>query len=319
MHSSEPRRDISVIISTYNRSGLLKIAIESVLNQQAGSPSYELIVVNNNSTDNTEKVARAFERVRYVFEPRQGLSYGRNAGIGAAQGDILAFTDDDIEVSSDWISSIQRAFSEHPDAAYIGGPVIPRWTKPQPKWADEKFGSFALQNLGDSVRRIDSSYQCCLVGANLACRRDLIDKIGAFDPATQRVKNSIGSLEDHEWQLRIWNGGLRGKYVPYMKVFSPIEPDRYLKSYHRTWYFGHGKFRSKLDDPAFEASSFRFMNTPGHVYREFVQASLAYLKERVRGDSNVAFHLQCDALERLGFISARWKRTLTGRRDARNA
>src|SRR5262245_56199272 len=106
--------DVSVVLSMYNRSERLPAALEALLNQRGEVP-YEIIVVDNNSSDDTAAVvhrtaSRAEGRVQYAFEPRQGLSHGRNAGIALARSPIIAFTDDDVRVSSDWILQLQRAF-----------------------------------------------------------------------------------------------------------------------------------------------------------------------------------------------------------------
>src|ERR1043165_5266525 len=108
---SEPL-DISVIISTYNRSDMLPGALESVLAQEAGDVRYELIVVDNNSTDKTREVvesfiARGHENVRYIFEGKQGLSHARNAGIAAARSPLIVFTDDDVRAATRGEDSIK--------------------------------------------------------------------------------------------------------------------------------------------------------------------------------------------------------------------
>src|SRR5678815_492050 len=109
--------DISVVISTYNRASVLPAAIESILRQNAPEVNYELIVVDNNSTDDTRQVVESFSNrnVRYVFEAKQGPSHGRNAGIANARGRIIAFTDDDVRPAADWLSNIKRAFDNNPD------------------------------------------------------------------------------------------------------------------------------------------------------------------------------------------------------------
>src|SRR5438105_3335543 len=104
--------DISVVISTYNRCGWLSGALESVLAQETGGARYEVIVVDNNSTDQTREVVEAFmargqANLRYVFEGQQGLSYARNAGIAAARAPLIAFTDDDVRAARDWVVSIK--------------------------------------------------------------------------------------------------------------------------------------------------------------------------------------------------------------------
>ena len=92
--------DISVVLSTYNRASMLPAALDALLAQRTAIV-YEVILVDNNSTDGTRELAARYvaahpERVRYVFERQQGLSYGRNTGIAAARGAIVAFTDDDV-------------------------------------------------------------------------------------------------------------------------------------------------------------------------------------------------------------------------------
>ena len=124
---------MSVIMSTYNRGALLEDAIRSMLAQHAAiTPPFELIVVDNNSTDNTREIvldrfARVDPRVQYLFESQQGLSYARNAGIRAARAPLVAFIDDDVRAQPDWVAAIARAFDEHPDADVVGGRVLPIW------------------------------------------------------------------------------------------------------------------------------------------------------------------------------------------------
>src|SRR5436305_8400951 len=131
--------DVSVIISTYNRCEMLPAALESILAQETAGTRYELIVVDNNSTDKTREVvesfiARGHANLRYVFEGKQGLSHARNAGIAAARAPIIAFTDDDVRAASDWVASIKRVFDEHPEVDFVGGKVLPRWEAEPPSW-----------------------------------------------------------------------------------------------------------------------------------------------------------------------------------------
>jgi glycosyltransferase involved in cell wall biosynthesis len=304
--------DISVILSTYNRADLLPGAIGAFLQQNTQGVTFEVILVDNNSTDNTKEVAGNYATshpglIKYVFEPKQGLSHGRNAGIANAQGKFLAFTDDDVRVHNDWINALYRAFNTHPDAVYIGGKVLPLWQTAKPKWAHLQLASLALQDYGREPQTIDSNHQRCLIGANLACRKELIELIGGFDPATQRVKEGIGSMEDYEWQTRIWAQGLHGKYVPDVQVSTPVQEERLRKWYHREWHFRHGIFSSILRDPLIEATSWRIFDTPGHVYRGIANSLFSSVVKRLQLDPQDSFRLQCEALDRLGFMFARWR------------
>src|SRR5256885_3014027 len=123
---------ITVVIAAYNRSEMLKATLNSVLNQESNNISYEVIVVDNNSTDNTKQVVEnliveGHQNLRYLFEPRQGCSHARNTGVAAACSEIIAFADDDVRVTKDWIANIKRAFDSHPEIDCVGGKVLPRW------------------------------------------------------------------------------------------------------------------------------------------------------------------------------------------------
>jgi glycosyltransferase involved in cell wall biosynthesis len=244
--AGEPRCDISVVLSTYNRAERLPRALDALLSQR-GEVTYEVIVVDNNSSDATAAVVAGIAagsggRLRYAFEPRQGLSYGRNTGISLARAPIIAFSDDDVRVAPDWIAQLKRAFDEHPDIDYVGGRVLPEWLAPAPAWlTDAHWAPLALQDYGDEPLISSRDRAVCLVGANLAFRRRVFDAVGLFTPALGRVKEGIGSTEDHDMQLRAWRTGLRGLYDPASRAVADVTPDRLTRRYHRRWHRGHGR------------------------------------------------------------------------------
>src|SRR5687767_29625 len=237
---------VSVVLSTYNRADRLALALEALLSQ-TGGVSYEIIVVDNNSSDHTAVVvagmaAGSRSRVRYAFEPRQGLSHGRNTGIALARAPIVAFTDDDVRVASDWIGQLKHTFDAHPEIDYVGGQILPHWLAPPPAWLTQAhWAPLALQDYGDKPLVSGRERAVCLVGANLAFRRRVFDLVGLFTPALGRVKDGIGSTEDHDMQLRAWRAGMRGLYVPGLRAVADVTPDRLTKHYHRRWHRGHGR------------------------------------------------------------------------------
>jgi glycosyltransferase involved in cell wall biosynthesis len=237
---------VSVVLSTYNRADRLALALEALLSQ-TGGVSYEIIVVDNNSSDHTAVVvagmaAGSRSRVRYAFEPRQGLSHGRNTGIALARAPIVAFTDDDVRVASDWIGQLKHTFDAHPEIDYVGGQILPHWLAPPPAWLTQAhWAPLALQDYGDKPLVSGRERAVCLVGANLAFRRRVFDLVGLFTPALGRVKDGIGSTEDHDMQLRAWRAGMRGLYVPSLRAVADVTPDRLTARYHRRWHRGHGR------------------------------------------------------------------------------
>jgi glucosyl-dolichyl phosphate glucuronosyltransferase len=296
---------VSVVISTYNRCDLLPGALESVLAQETDAVSYEVIVVDNNSTDRTRQVvesviARGHRNVRYLFEGRQGLSYARNGGIAAARAPIIAFTDDDVRVANDWIFTIKRAFDEHPEVDYVGGRVLPRWEREPPAWlTPDHWSPVGLSDSGDAPLYMNAQMPLCLVGANLAFRRDVFERIGLFRPDVQRVKDEIGSTEDHELQLRVWQAQRQGLYVPDLVVTAEVEARRTTKRYHRRWHTGHGHFYAVMRLEEMEGATVRLFDAPGHLYRQAMADALRWFAHRLRGDHEAAF----EAETRLRFIA----------------
>jgi glycosyltransferase involved in cell wall biosynthesis len=288
---------ISVVMSTYNRADRLGAAIDSLLEQTGGIP-YEIIVVDNNSTDTTREVvqrisARSAGRLRYAFEPRQGLSHGRNTGIALARSPIIAFTDDDIRAAPDWISQVVDAFARHPEVAYVGGRVLPHWLAPPPAWlTTAHWAPLALQDYGDEPMSTGRHYAICLVGANLSFRRSVFDQVGLFTPDLGRIKDGIGSTEDFDMQLRIWRAGLIGIYSPRPVVIADVTPDRLEKAYHRRWHHGNGRHcalmrvrelvPSEMGPMTEPKDLIRLFGAPAFVYRDVARNVALWIRAAVR-------------------------------------
>jgi glycosyltransferase involved in cell wall biosynthesis len=297
--------DVSVILCTYNRCDLLPKALESLLAQDDGRVRYELLVVDNNSTDRTREVCESLltqsrQPARYIFEPKQGVSYARNAALAVAKAPIIAFTDDDVCVRSDWVASIKRAFDKHPSIDGVGGKVLPRWGETPPAWLTRRHWTpLALQDYGDAPLLVNTANPLCLVAANLAVRRDVFDRIGLFLPDLQRVQNSIGSMEDLELHLRLWAAGRQELYVPDVVVTAPVQPERLTKAYHRRWYRGNGHFYALLRDQELERSAARLFDVPAHLYRQTLIDLVRRYRYQLSGKEEEAF--LCEA--RLQFFA----------------
>ncbi len=311
--------DVSVIISTYNRSDILPAALESVLAQEEmGDVIYEVIVVDNNSTDRTRKVvesfiARGHTNLRYIFEGKQGLSYARNTGIANARAPIIAFTDDDVRVERDWLANIKRAFDKHPEVDFVGGKVLPRWENEPPSWLTrEHWSPLALQDYGDAPFYVNTERQICLVGANLSFRRTVFEQMGLFAVDVQRFKDSIGSMEDHELQTRILLAKRQGLYAPASVVAAEVQMARLSKKYHRRWHMGHGHFYAVLRDEAMERSVAHLFGVPAHLYRQAVIDAAAWLAHALQGGVARAFTDETRLHFFIGFFRKRRRDYLAG-------
>jgi glucosyl-dolichyl phosphate glucuronosyltransferase len=272
---------VSLVVSTYNRAERLPLALESLRTQTGGVP-YEIIVVDNNSTDGTRAVVERLAAewgglLRYGFEPRQGLSHGRNTGIALSRGRVIAFTDDDVRAAPDWVLQIKRTLDAHPEVAYIGGRVLPNWLKPPPAWLTRAhWAPLALQDYGDQPVRTGKERAMCLVGANMAFRRKVFDRVGGFTPALGRIKDGIGSTEDHDMQLRIWGAGMSGLYSPDPVVTADVTPDRFDKAYHRRWHRGNGRHCAMMRVRELVPTDVGPMTEPGDIVRLFGAPAFVY-------------------------------------------
>ena len=289
--------DVSVVICTYNRAELLRLALETLLRQSPPNLTYEVIVVDNNSTPETRgvvnEIAQNDSRVRYVRETRQGNAYARNTGVANARAPIVAFLDDDVTVRDNWLEIIPRIFKET-NADFIGGKVLPRWEEPPPSWLGAAhWAPIAALDYGDSRFEINADNALCLLTANIAFKKEVFAKHGEFSAAVQRAGDSIGSLEDHEFLTRLLRAGVTGLYVPEMIVDAFVGSDRMTKSYHRRWHTGHGHFYAVMKDPEWERSSYRVMGVPGHLYKDTAKHALVWFSRFITGKTDAAFVNEC--------------------------
>lgn len=286
--------DISVVIPTYNRCDLLSAAIESLLAQESNGLRYEVIVVDNNSTDKTREVVSAFSHydrpVRYVFESRQGTSFARNAGISQSRSPIVAFIDDDIQAAPDWLATVKRTFDEHPEIGFIGGKVLPVWPDTPPRWlTSQHWMPLALQDHGNDEFYLEPVRVTGVISANLAVRRELLVRVGMFSPKLQVVKGSIGAMEDHELVDRLWRAAVIGMYVPHLVVHSPVDRERTKKKYHRRWHKGHGRNYAMMREERMEKASWRLLGVPAHLYRQAIVNATGIVKHWIRGQDEEGF------------------------------
>ena len=248
----------TVLIATFNRAELLDETLAS-LRALKVSPgrSWEVIVVDNNSNDATRDVigrhARTFPvQLRYVLETRQGRSSALNTGVALARSAIIAMTDDDVQVDEGWLDAACDALSAPDDTiAYAGGPVRPLWEITPPRWLDlergDLWGTIAIQNHGQRQFVYEEAHRVPL-GANLAAKRALFDRIGGFKADLGRSSGRLVlGQEVPEWLLRARAAGYRGLYVPAMQVHHHIPASRLTPSYFTRWWFGKGVSRSTME------------------------------------------------------------------------
>ena len=293
--------DVSVVVSTHNRAPSLGLTLESLVRQETPSGlHYEVIVIDNNSTDSTRAVVegvrlRGLTRLLYRFESRQGVSYGRNTGVSIARAPIVAFTDDDNDVSPAWVATIKATLDTYPQVDMLGGPIMPRWPAPPPPWLDRRHWSpLAIMDYGDRPFPSNAARPICFLTANMAVRRETFERVGAFSPSFPRG-------QDHEFLLRFWRAGGQAWYVPALVVHARIQPVRLTRRYHREWHRRHGVAAasmrlqesigpggSLLDAPI--GGSAASSGAPPFVYGELFRETKAWVRSLPRGSASLRFH-----------------------------
>src|ERR1700687_3103329 len=201
---------VTVAVCTFNRSASLRETLQSLAGCSAvPHVEWELLVVDNNSTDDTAAVVREFMRtatfeVRYLFEGAQGLSNARNTAIRSARGEIISFIDDDVILPSNWLFELTNAFRQF-DAACVGGRVFLSPTLQLPTWwrkeYDAPLGKF---DRGERIIVSDSRNREMIgIGANLSFRHNIFDKYGAFSTSHGRTGTKLLMGEETELVERL--------------------------------------------------------------------------------------------------------------------
>jgi len=302
--------EVSIVIPTYNRSALLRDAVNSVLRQESEC-TFEIVIVDNNSRDNTKAVAQSLidehpGKVSYVVETKQGNAHARNRGVTTAKAPIIGFIDDDVTVESNWLQSFMQVLDAYPELSFVGGSVLPQWSEAPPSWVTpDHWAPLALLDYGPNELPISAKNPRGLLTANIAFRRNVFEEVGMFSPDLQRVDDGIGSMEDHEFLLRVCRSGKQGMYLPSMVALAPVDTGRLTKEYHRRWHTGHGHFYAVMNDPEWEQSNFRLIGIPGHLYRETARNSVMWLSKVLRGNTDAAFVYECQLRFFRGFLRQR--------------
>lgn len=289
--------DATILICTYNRAPLLGVTLDSLAGLRAAGLRWEVIVVDNNSNDDTRAVVERRQPgypvpLRYVFEPRQGKSMALNTGLSQAAGAVIAFTDDDIQVWPGWLEAAVRPLLTRPDIAYTGGPVHPMWEVQPPRWVSTSgnlSGVLAVLDYGDTEFLFEDRRKAAL-GVNMAVRMSLIERIGGFRPDLGRRGKSLLGQEQAEFFYRSRAAGAVGLYVPEMILQHHVPASRLTLSYFRRWWFWKGISQARLHRIHRETELGldlvtvpRILDVPRYMLRSIVTEAAATLVTSVRG------------------------------------
>lgn len=316
--------DATVVIPTFNRAPLLDATLAS-LERMRSARSWDVIVVDNNSTDDTKPVVERRARnalvpIHYLMETRQGRSSALNAGIAAARGAVIAMTDDDVQVAEGWLDAACDALlspeAAAPDVRYAGGPVEPMWEIAPPGWLDltrgDLWGTIAIQDHGPQGFLYEDARRVPL-GANMAAERSVFDEAGLFRADLGRSAGAtILGQEVPEWLMRVRAAGGRGRYVPAMRVRHHVPAGRLTRRYFRRWWYGKGVSRAALErmQPVTELgidlrTTPHVFDVPRYMFGSAARDVVGWLKARAGGNPTAAARHEMMLAYFAGYVRAR--------------
>ncbi len=237
---------LSVVVCTFNRDNYLQQCLNHLAQQTALAELFEILVIDNQSTDQTRQVCDDFRtnhpevQFRYLLEQQQGLSHCRNKGIEASNAEIISYIDDDALADSDYVSNLITYFQHIPDVDAIGGKVTPIYQSQPPVWMSKYLLPLvAALDMGVSSKPFTG--RKFPIGANMAFQRSVLLEIGAFSTDLGRVGNYLGSSEEKDMFYRMKKLQKKVHYVPNVHVFHSIPDDRLEVGYIKKMAHGIGK------------------------------------------------------------------------------
>jgi len=313
----------SIIVATYNRAEELEKTLKSFSSLKVNEP-WEVIIVDNNSPDNTRTVVEARGAsfpvdLRYVFEREQGRSAALNAGIAAARGEVLAITDDDVRVDQNWLVEGARALNAL-GCDYVGGKALPIWDGQRPEWLPNRggkhWGVIALLDYGLDPIEFGNNVP---LGVNMVFRRECFERAGLWDNSIGRKAGTLLGQEVREWTRRARTAGLRGFYAPNLVVHHVIPAERMTKRYFRNWFYWHGisrailyqKNRVDMESPESTELDFsevpQIAGVPRYLFRTCTRKFVSMCSALLRRDPIDSFEDELWLWFFAGILRQRWK------------
>ena len=237
---------LSIIICTYNRAKYIYNVLQSITQNDFPADNYEIILINNNSTDYTEEKCKLFQHdypqitFRYFFETEQGLSHARNRGIKEATGDILIYVDDDALVNKKFLSSYYELFQKDKDVFAAGGPIFPKYETEPPKWLSfftkELLTGYLYQ--GNKTGKFKRRYPG---GGNAAYRKEVFEKTGLFNVELGRKGDNLVGAEEKDIFDKMTKMDMKILYTPQAILYHIIPAYKLTEVYFNRLTFSIGQ------------------------------------------------------------------------------
>lgn len=244
---------VSIIIPTFNRAEQLKKTLQSLLDLNLSKLDYEVLVIDNGSTDDTKFICSTFENsqqefnFRYIFDAEPGLLTGRHRGAAESLGEILTFIDDDIIVSDTWLKTIIEVMDSHIDVELLTGPCLPMYQSYPPNWINDFWEinetkkylfPLSLLDFGSEPQNIDPNF---VWGLNFTIRKSCFLELGGFNPDSM-PPDLLHFVGDGETGLtaKAFEKNKRAFYHPGVMVYHVVPQSRLTIDYFKKRYFFQG-------------------------------------------------------------------------------
>jgi glycosyltransferase involved in cell wall biosynthesis len=301
---------ISAILCTYNRADYLRKSIQNLVKQTLDSKFYEIVIIDNHSTDKTKQVVTeefaGVSNLRYIYEPRLGLSQARNTGWKEAKGEYVAYLDDDAIADSFWLENILKAFKTvTPQPGGIGGKITLIWEAAQPDWLPPQFLPYLGALDWSNVPRILEDHQY-IGGGNMAFPRFLLETVGGFNLNLGRKGHNLLSNEELFLSDRIKEEGYSMYYDPGILMGHYVQASRLTKN-----WFIHRHYWQGVSDAwiTIERKSLSMQQRIGlgvTLLQKLLKSRkwVAYLL--LPSSSANRLYLKCDLWKQIGYIWGLW-------------
>ncbi len=257
---------VSVVVCTYNRQKYIGDNLLHLKQQSISPECYEVLVINNNSTDNTAGICQDFinenklSHFHYFNETHQGHTYARNRGIKEAKGRLIAFIDDDAMVDVDYVKNIIAFFDDHAETMAIGGKIVPIYEGEPPQWMSVYLLPLvAALDMGATAKPFKGTK--FPIGANMAFRESVFEKYGLFDVNLGRRGTGLEGGDEKELVYRLKKDRASVYYVPEVLVRHVIPEKRLQMDYIKGLAEGVAKSEKKrLEGQGFMAKLQKFIS-----------------------------------------------------------
>jgi len=241
-----PKIKLTIAICTFNRAEYLKETLSDLAVQSADNDLFEILIINNNSTDQTENVCRQFDRMhpelnfRWTTETEQGLSAARNRAIKKAGADHILYIDDDVHLPKNFVQRALNCLANLPELKAGGGRIFVTFDETNPDWIpSELMPMFGLHDLGEHYRFYprDNFPR----GGNMLIHKQVVERIGLFDPKLGRSGEIMIGSEEKAFFERARTNGFSLHYLPELLLYHRIGPNRLKRDYLENQSIGIGQ------------------------------------------------------------------------------